>query len=360
MTTAVKRYRVAHFGTGITGSIALRQIIARPGLELVGHLVHSANKVGRDAGEIVGVAATGIIASNDFDAFLALDADCVSYFATDYGREPDAVIDQMCAILAAGKNIVTTSMTPLVYPKGVPGDVAARLERACAQGGSSFFASGIVPGFTPDVMVLAGASLSDKIDTITMSERVPAGHYVDPITYQMLGFGQKPENDPTGDPNVLGSTFLSSMRMIADGLGVELDEIRGEKKIALANRDYEVPLGKIAKGTISTVVFHSEGIVAGRPRIFLSMIYPMVDDQDDPFEPRFPEGARWQRLSRLDIVGTPNLRLELSLDSGAPLPGTHCTASRAINAIPQVCDAAPGALDAFTVPFASRGAMQVD
>src|SRR5262249_53861990 len=153
-------------------------------------------------------------------------------------------------------------------------------------------------------------SLGNQIDTITMSERVPAGAYGDPITYKMLGFGKKPEDDIVVDPAMYAKTFRSSFHMIADGLRVELDEIRGEKKISLANRDYEVLHGKIAKGTISTVVFHCEGIIKGRPRIFLSMIYPMTDDQDDPFEPRFPAGSSWQRLSRLDVVGEPNLRIE--------------------------------------------------
>jgi len=39
------RLRVAHFGTGHTGTQVLRQILQRPDLELVGHLLHSLKKV---------------------------------------------------------------------------------------------------------------------------------------------------------------------------------------------------------------------------------------------------------------------------------------------------------------------------
>jgi hypothetical protein len=53
-------YRVAHYGTGDTGSQALRGIIRRPEFELVAHLVHSPEKVGRDSGEIVGLAPVGV------------------------------------------------------------------------------------------------------------------------------------------------------------------------------------------------------------------------------------------------------------------------------------------------------------
>ena len=34
---------------------------------------------GKDAGELVGLPATGVIASNSVDAMVALDADCVLY-----------------------------------------------------------------------------------------------------------------------------------------------------------------------------------------------------------------------------------------------------------------------------------------
>jgi hypothetical protein len=45
------QYRIAHVGTGYTGSIALRQILRSPQLKLVGQLVHSRDKVGRDSGK---------------------------------------------------------------------------------------------------------------------------------------------------------------------------------------------------------------------------------------------------------------------------------------------------------------------
>ena len=69
-----RQYRVAHVGTGYTGSIALRQILRSPRLQLVGQLVHSPDKVGRDSGELVDERATGVIATDSLDDLLALDA----------------------------------------------------------------------------------------------------------------------------------------------------------------------------------------------------------------------------------------------------------------------------------------------
>src|SRR5262249_61013039 len=94
--------------TGTVGTAALRCIIRHPELELVGVWVHSADKAGRDAGELCGLPSTGVVATNDVDALLALDADCVSYTATADLR-PMAAINDMSRILRSGQNEVSSS-----------------------------------------------------------------------------------------------------------------------------------------------------------------------------------------------------------------------------------------------------------
>ena len=60
-----KRLRVVQFATGNVGSEMVRRIIEHPDLELVGLYCYSPDKVGRDAGEIVGMAPLGVTATND-------------------------------------------------------------------------------------------------------------------------------------------------------------------------------------------------------------------------------------------------------------------------------------------------------
>jgi Dihydrodipicolinate reductase, N-terminus len=60
--------RVVVWSTGGIGSIAVRAVAENPGLELVGVWVHSADKDGRDAGELVGIGPIGVIATNDAQA----------------------------------------------------------------------------------------------------------------------------------------------------------------------------------------------------------------------------------------------------------------------------------------------------
>src|SRR4029077_12790138 len=81
LRSVVMVYRVIQWGTGNVGTHALRAIIERTDMELVGLRVYSPDKVGKDAGEVVGASPTGVLATDDVDAILALDADCVNYNA---------------------------------------------------------------------------------------------------------------------------------------------------------------------------------------------------------------------------------------------------------------------------------------
>jgi len=106
-------YRVVQWSTGNVGHHAVRLIARHPDLELVGLWVHSPDKVGRDAGELVGIEPLGVAATDDVEAVLALRPDCVSYTATADLR-PGEAIEDMARLLAAGVNVVSSSVVPLV------------------------------------------------------------------------------------------------------------------------------------------------------------------------------------------------------------------------------------------------------
>jgi len=190
-----QKYRVAHVGTGYTGSIALRHILRSPRLELVGHLVHSPDKVGRDSGDLVGEPAVGVVATDSLEDFLVLDVDCVTDFAAVSGRDITEVVDQLCAILASGKNIVTPSYHPLFHPPSLDDASREKLHAACRQGNSSLFATGIAPGFTTDILAVHAASISELPAKVSIEERIPCGAYRVPGFFSMLGFGRTPEQD---------------------------------------------------------------------------------------------------------------------------------------------------------------------
>ena len=72
----------------------MRRAIEHPHIDLVGVYVHSAAKVGRDAGDLAGVGRTGIAATNSLDAVIALRPDCVMYMP-QYTN-----LDEVCRLLS--------------------------------------------------------------------------------------------------------------------------------------------------------------------------------------------------------------------------------------------------------------------
>src|ERR1700730_4077699 len=94
-------FRVTQGAPGGVGKAAIECVQNHPQLQLVGCWVHSADKNGRDVGEILGTAPLGVTATSSIDEVLALDADCVMYSPLIPNDE------EVVAILRSGKNVVT-------------------------------------------------------------------------------------------------------------------------------------------------------------------------------------------------------------------------------------------------------------
>jgi len=345
--------RVIQWSTGNAGKRALHGILRHPDLELVGVHSHSPNKVGRDAAELCDwPEPTGVVATNDADALLALDADCACYTAQGETRMPDA-IDDLCRILASGKNVVSTSMVALVYPPAASPRMVERLRSACEQGQTSFFTSGFDPGFSGDVIPMAMAACCERVDSVRVSELMDYGNYEDPgFTGVFFGYGRPLDYDaPLFRPGMLRGGWGPMVKMLADAFGMELDEIREVHERLPAPDSFDTAMGWIEKGTCAGIRFEVQGIVDGRPVLVAAHVNRLRDDI----------GPEWDRLSggkksgyKMEVNGSPSFVCELELHAEH---GDHAeagiigTAMRVVNAIPAVCAAPPGVLSIVDLPL---------
>ncbi len=144
-------YRVVVWGTGNAGRPAIRAVAAHRDLELAGVVVSNPAKVGRDAGDLTFIAPLGVAATDDPSVAWADDIDAVVYTATADTR-PDEAFADLVACLSAGANVVSTSFYPLLHPASAPPPMVEAVERACAEGDSSVFVSGIDPGWALDIL----------------------------------------------------------------------------------------------------------------------------------------------------------------------------------------------------------------
>lgn len=62
------RSRSGQWGVGNVGTVALRHFVGNPAYEVVGVLCNRPEKVGKDAGELVGAAPIGVLATTDKEA----------------------------------------------------------------------------------------------------------------------------------------------------------------------------------------------------------------------------------------------------------------------------------------------------
>src|SRR6201993_5638513 len=137
----LRMHKVGVWGPGSMGLIALRGVIDHPELELVDLVVHSDAKAGRDASELCGIAPVGVVATQDPAPMLAGDADVVVYAAGANLRPLEAVED-MASILRAGKNVVSCSVVPLVFPDAVNEAFTDPLRAAALAGGGALLSTG--------------------------------------------------------------------------------------------------------------------------------------------------------------------------------------------------------------------------
>jgi hypothetical protein len=339
-------YRVIQWATGSIGQISIRQFVENPAFELAGVYVTSAEKAGRDAGELAGTEPVGITSTNVIEDVLAIEADVVNY-APLY-----ADVGEMCRILRSGKNIVTP--TGWVYPKAKADTAAVEaVEEACRDGGTSLFGGGIHPGFSGDLLALTVARLCSRIDQIVVQEVADlAPHPSHAMNFDGLGFGRDPDEarrDPSPLVHTMEDIFRESMALLVDGLGVTVDRYTTAFDVAVAKRDLVVTSGEIAEGTVAGMRHEWITWSEGRPLVVFRSFWKMDDDLD-------PDWGYGTIKYSVVIDGEPSMKVGLEPTRTHPTGdegywGRVWTAMNAVNAIPAVCAAPAGIRTHLDLPL---------
>ncbi len=323
----------------------MRAVVAHDDLELVGCYAWSPDKVGKDVGELCGIDPVGITATDDVDALLALRPDVVVYNP----QWPD--VDDLVRILEAGVNVVSTAA--FIDGRAYEGDGQARIAAACEAGGVSMFGSGINPGFAEQLTIVT-AGLCDRIDKVTINESADTTLYDSPTTEIPAGFGR-----PIDDPDLPGmaaqgtAVFGECVALIADALGVELDEIVCEAEYAQTTEDLVMDSWTIEAGCVAGVAASWQGRVGDRTIVELNVKWVKGQTLDPPWQ--VEEGyviqvdGRPTVTTRLGFLPPPDF--EATTFADFMVLGMIMTAMPAINAIPRVVAAPPGIVTYNDIPM---------
>ncbi len=345
----MKTYRVIQWATGGMGRNVLRALIDHPAMELAGVYVYSADKAGRDAGEIARRPATGILATSDREQILALDADVVVHagrIAPPYGAHDDDLVP----LLASGKNVI--SINGYSHPAHWGGERLARLEDACRQGGTTLLAAGLNPGFAGEQLAVVATGVCSAVDAVEVVECVSCLPVKNPTyVFQVLGFGADPARvDPNdaafGPAAALNGMYAETLAAMARHLGMHLDRVETDHRAHAATRDIQAAAGEVRQGTVGHYHWCWHGIVDGARRLTMSIHWHM----ESAHLPE-PDPPLW----RIHVRGQPGVRISVEMEKrpGDTSPTSAeqiAVAGSVINAIPWVCAAPPGVL---TRPFAT-------
>lgn len=333
-TSPDRPLKVIQWTTGNIGRRSLHAIIGRPDFELVGVYAHGADKVGVDAADLAGwPEPTGINATNDVDALLALKADACCYNPL----WPN--IDELVRLLESGVN-VCTSAAWITGGKQTPQD-RQRIAQACERGRSTIFGSGAHPGMTNMVGMVLSASC-ERVDEIRITESVDCSTYESAETQKAMGFSQDPHTPGLSESVRRESeVFAESAAMMADAIGAKLDRMTFDVTFTAATADTDLGFMTIPAGTVGSVYGYHRGWAGERNVVSVGFNWVMGDHVVPP--------KPLEHGHVIQVFGLPNMRTVLHClppkdwaEPGFMGLGMIYTAMPVTNAVPAVVAAEPG------------------
>ncbi|MGV0607061.1 NAD(P)H-dependent amine dehydrogenase family protein [Mycolicibacterium sp. XJ1904] len=337
----MQRHRVIAWGTGAVGVEMITAVLDnRSAFDLVGARVYSADKDGVDVGTLAGREPIGVAATTDVDRILALDADCVLYTP----RNTD--VDEVCAILAGGKNVATTAF--LFHPRRTRPADRERLLDACKAGNSTVHGGGLNPGNLSGVLPLALSGMSRTIDKITLQERADWSVYDSTaITFDNMCFGEPVETiSPTGTDFLAFNSVIFSEQvwLIADALNAGIDEVTASVDAVAAASDHQIFDRVLAAGTTAGQRWTWSGRRDGETLVEIETLWTVGNE----YPTHWPKPQHGWTLT---IEGDPSMRthfFSLASFSRDASMAEHvrsanvATAMQVLNAVPAIVAAPAG------------------
>lgn len=332
--------RVVQWSTGTIGARALRAVIEHPRMTLAGVYVHGQDKAGRDAGELCGMTSTGVTATASIDDVIAARPDCVLYM-------PNVLkLDDLCRLLAAGINVVSTCGA-FHHPPSMDPDIRAKVQKACELGGTSVHSTGSSPGFVTEAVPLVLTSIQRQLIALQIDEYADLSQRNSPdLLFHVMGFGRPAGPFEQFRADYLRSSFGPSLQLVADAVGLPLDSVEASGELAMAARETTIAAGTLAAGSVAAQRITVSGIRAGRPILRFRATWYCTTDLEPAWQVL---DTGWHVSVDGDAPLEVTLRMPIPLDRMADISPAY-TANRAVNAVPYVCAAAPGIVSTLDLP----------
>lgn len=354
-TSSGRPVRVFQVATGNVGSEMIKRIRHQPDLELVGLHCYSADKIGRDAGEIVGIDPVGVTATGTVEEIIAAEPDCVTF----HGVFPD--LELYVPVLEAGIDIVTTAdwitghhrNANHPHPSGRTEEEVIRA--ACERGGSTFYGTGMNPGLAQILTIVHSADVTE-IERVLCKESVDVSCHHSVDTWEEVGFGRSVE-----DPAVPGMlekytrVFEDAVRLMADCMALPLDEVRFEYELGACTDDVDLGWYQLPAGSLGGCYLKYLGMSGGEPRIEMHLEWQMTPNTEPHWD---IQGCYITQIDGDPCIYSKHLILpkpgtDFSSPEAFASVGMTVTGMPALNAIRSVVDAPAGIVTSADLPLRS-------
>jgi 4-hydroxy-tetrahydrodipicolinate reductase len=319
----MRRIKAVVYGVGAMNSVATRLMLEK-GVDIVGALARSPEKVGRDLGEVAGLGyQTGVVVEDDADRVLATrQADIAVIAVASYMSD---MYEHLRRCAENGVNAVTISEEAL-YPWNTAPMQTAELDRLARQNGVTITGTGHQDVYWVNLvsMVLATAH---RIDTVTgraswnvddYGPEVAKDQRVDTTVEDFDRWLAEADRPPSFGRNTLGA--------LVEDLGVTVAEVQsstrpevGEQPVTSSALGITVEPGRVIGFTDVDTVRTHEGI---------TLTFEMTGRLYLPGE---------ADINDWTVSGEPELHL-----SNPAVPTGMTTVTQLVNRIPDVINAPPG------------------
>jgi 4-hydroxy-tetrahydrodipicolinate reductase len=325
-----ERIRVIQYGLGPIGSAMARHVTEREELALVGGVDVDPAKVGRDAGEVIGVGhPLGFVVSEKLAQVLErTEADLVLHTTSSYF---DLFMGQIIEILEAGLDVISTA-EELTFPWLAHPQEAAEIDAAAKKAGKTVLGTGVNPGFIMDSLPLEVTAICQRVDRIDVTRHMNAS--LRRRSFQAkIGSGMTVETFKAKvAEGRMGHVGLpESMHMVFDTLGKTLVRFESSVEPVVANKVVKTNFFEVQPGQVRGLKQVARGYTDEGEFVTLTFIAALDEAVDG---------------DTIKIAGQPDLEVKLKGTNG-----DIATVAIAVNAIRRALKAPPGLVTMRDLPI---------
>jgi 4-hydroxy-tetrahydrodipicolinate reductase len=225
--------------------------------------------------------------------------------------------------------------------------IRARVEAACQTGGTSVHSTGSSPGFISEAVPLVLTSIQRRLDRLTIDEHADLSKRDSPeMLFDLMGFGRDLAPFEQFRADYLRSSFGPSLRLVADAIGLPLDDVTAGGELAVTPRDTRIAAGTLKAGSVAAQRITIAGIRDGRDLITFRATWYCATDLEPAWDVR---DTGWHVAVHGDAPLDVALRMPVPLEHMAETAPGY-TANRAVNLVSAVCAAPPGIRSTLDLP----------